>query len=390
MKLNIGENIKKLRAQKNVTQEELAGYLGVSYQAVSRWETGQCYPDIELLPEISRFFEVKMEELMGTEQIREKINAVVCKMSEVQFTDSRTALDTLHELQKEFPNDWQIKEGICSALLEEGKEDYDKVIPEMHRYGWEARLKFDKEDVWNTQLLYRSMVLAAPEEEAEEWADQLVSHLYNTKSDNMLLRYTDFRKDVDKARYWQGRAIWEYTDALSSQFRNPAQTKEGWINARRMNIRLYDAVAGIPYEENGVVHNTLFLKERIRNCITLVLETARAGQKETALQALEKAVDYLLLYADSLKQDRLTSDNPYFDFSERDIIPDNQYDYMIHDKEYSLLDYAMKMETGPGWISCLTCIRDTEEYRTQIERLRAKKLEVDELYKEELSALKNK
>lgn len=40
MKLNIGENIKKLRAQKNVTQEDLAGYLGVSYQAVSRWETG--------------------------------------------------------------------------------------------------------------------------------------------------------------------------------------------------------------------------------------------------------------------------------------------------------------------------------------------------------------
>lgn len=59
-------------------------------------------------------------------------------------------------------------------------------------------------------------------------------------------------------------------------------------------------------------------------------------------------------------------------------------------KSTSLLDYAMKMETGPGWISCLTCIRDTEEYRTQIERLRAKKLEVDELYKEELSTLKNK
>lgn len=55
MKLTIGKNLKRLRREKNITQDQLADILGVSYQSVSRWETGLCYPDIELLPTISDF-----------------------------------------------------------------------------------------------------------------------------------------------------------------------------------------------------------------------------------------------------------------------------------------------------------------------------------------------
>ncbi len=40
MKLTIGENIKNLRREKNITQEELANIFGVTYQSVSRWENG--------------------------------------------------------------------------------------------------------------------------------------------------------------------------------------------------------------------------------------------------------------------------------------------------------------------------------------------------------------
>ena len=61
----INENIAFLRKEKGITQEELAKVLGVSNQAVSKWESGQCCPDIELLPALAEFCEVSMDDLFG-------------------------------------------------------------------------------------------------------------------------------------------------------------------------------------------------------------------------------------------------------------------------------------------------------------------------------------
>ncbi len=61
--MNIGKKIKSLRLQKSVTQEELAGYLSISAQAISKWENGITTPDIQLLPELSAFFGVTIDEL---------------------------------------------------------------------------------------------------------------------------------------------------------------------------------------------------------------------------------------------------------------------------------------------------------------------------------------
>lgn len=63
--LRINENIARLRKEKGVTQEELAVALGVSNQAVSKWEAGKCCPDIEILPELARYFRVSIDELIG-------------------------------------------------------------------------------------------------------------------------------------------------------------------------------------------------------------------------------------------------------------------------------------------------------------------------------------
>ena len=65
MKLNFGENIKRLRKNRDLTQEALADALGISAQSVSKWESGQCCPDIQLLPSIAELFEVSVDELLG-------------------------------------------------------------------------------------------------------------------------------------------------------------------------------------------------------------------------------------------------------------------------------------------------------------------------------------
>lgn len=65
MKLN--EQIAYFRKQKNMTQEELATRLGVTGQAVSKWESGQCCPDVSLLPTLADIFAVSIDTLMGRE-----------------------------------------------------------------------------------------------------------------------------------------------------------------------------------------------------------------------------------------------------------------------------------------------------------------------------------
>lgn len=61
----ISETIKAKRRERELTQEELAGMLGVTKAAVSKWETAESYPDITLLPQIAQLFHITMDELFG-------------------------------------------------------------------------------------------------------------------------------------------------------------------------------------------------------------------------------------------------------------------------------------------------------------------------------------
>ena len=63
-----GERLKKLRRDNAITQDALAEYLGISYQAVSKWENSAGFPDISLLPAIASFFAVSADYLLGIDQ----------------------------------------------------------------------------------------------------------------------------------------------------------------------------------------------------------------------------------------------------------------------------------------------------------------------------------
>lgn len=63
--MTIGSKIKELRKKNDMTQEKLADYLGVSYQAVSKWECELSSPDLSLIPPLTRLFKVSADELFG-------------------------------------------------------------------------------------------------------------------------------------------------------------------------------------------------------------------------------------------------------------------------------------------------------------------------------------
>lgn len=82
--INIATILATKRREKGITQEELAAYIGVSKASVSKWETGQSYPDITFLPQLATYFNTSIDCLMGyspqmsKEEIR-KIYTQLCK-----------------------------------------------------------------------------------------------------------------------------------------------------------------------------------------------------------------------------------------------------------------------------------------------------------------------
>ena len=67
--MEFNEKLQKLRKQKGLTQEELAEVLFVSRTAISKWESGRGYPNIESLKAIAKFFSVTVDELLSTDEI---------------------------------------------------------------------------------------------------------------------------------------------------------------------------------------------------------------------------------------------------------------------------------------------------------------------------------
>ena len=65
MNLSIGNKIKTLRKQRGITQEQLADSIGISFQAVSKWENNQSCPDISVLPDLADVFGISVDELLG-------------------------------------------------------------------------------------------------------------------------------------------------------------------------------------------------------------------------------------------------------------------------------------------------------------------------------------
>ena len=108
MTIYLSENIKKLRREKDLTQETLAEFLGVTFQSVSNWERGESYPDITILPEIAKFFKVSVDELLGINKA-ENEHEINSKIAEYDnLTDHKLMQEIINDLKAKFPNDFRV------------------------------------------------------------------------------------------------------------------------------------------------------------------------------------------------------------------------------------------------------------------------------------------
>ena len=121
--LLIAENLKRLRRSMRLTQEELAERIGVTGQAVSKWERDECYPDITLLPGLANCFDVTVDELLGMGGINEKMRGVHARANTLQ-TESKylEAVAVYDEALKTFPADIGLSVARAEALAMAGEE----------------------------------------------------------------------------------------------------------------------------------------------------------------------------------------------------------------------------------------------------------------------------
>ncbi len=139
--MDLGGKIRKLRKRRNITQEVLARAMGVSFQAVSKWETGAAMPDLTMIPALASFFGVSTDELLDynkyeNDRVREEI---VTRAAEIRAERPAEAEKILREGLRKFPGDdillnnllytldpesqGEEMEDICKALMESASCD---------------------------------------------------------------------------------------------------------------------------------------------------------------------------------------------------------------------------------------------------------------------------
>ncbi len=134
------ENLKALRKEHGNTQEELADYLCISAQAVSKWERNEGSPDLSLLPQIAGFYHTTVDRLLGVDEIARQARADALTAGYNQLRhhvplDPGYRLDEGIELIRnpliEVPGDFFFEQLLAADLSYKGKQT--SAIDTMHR-----------------------------------------------------------------------------------------------------------------------------------------------------------------------------------------------------------------------------------------------------------------
>ena len=125
---NIGQRIKDLRKKNDLTQEKLADFLGVTYQSVSKWETGITMPDLALIVPLARVLGVSTDELFDFNRLEaeKQVEDICLEAYKHRFTDPARSEKILREGLQRFPGNDIILNNLLYTM--DYRERADEVI----------------------------------------------------------------------------------------------------------------------------------------------------------------------------------------------------------------------------------------------------------------------
>ena len=198
MNLNFGANLKRLRRERDMTQEELADALGLSVQAISRYETSAAYPDIEMLPVIAGYFGVTVDYILGvSEKEREsRRDDYYSRFRAADGADER--IEILNKWRAEFPDDWM---AVYNAMIAVGELSEERRDMNALRQIAKNALRRCTDPVWHDSLIYGYLNSEDDEKTALDFIDEYGSERDVSKLRLMSGYYHGHDESKERALY---------------------------------------------------------------------------------------------------------------------------------------------------------------------------------------------
>ena len=178
--LKIAQSIRKYRKEKSVTQEQMAAALGISSQSISKWECGDGYPDITLLPRIAGYLEISVDTLLGTDEVavREDVDSYFQRINEYHNAgDHHLVLPLAKEYYRKYPKEYHIATSLASHISrmpEELRKPHMPLLREACR-----RVMDECTDSTLRRSAVKIMCRICEDEELEEWLHADTEFIYD-------------------------------------------------------------------------------------------------------------------------------------------------------------------------------------------------------------------
>lgn len=282
--MSIGTTIKKLRRDKNITQEQLAELLGVSTNAVSQWECDKTAPDISHLPVLANIFEVSADVLLEIDIAKSKkqteIKEFTAKCAELHSqgkTEERLKL--CREMQKKYPNDETVRYNLMK-VLKTGyvDESFDEIVMLGEQLLQSTNMEYRTGAIRGLCLTYLDK---GNREKALQYADMI------PPAEDLHVHVLEGNELVEHCQNY----FWKVCDRMYLYMKYLIDCKDaGYTHAEKHTMlkSLYDMFHIIFSNEDFGFYNDRLT----RISFFMALESGKAGEYDRAIGELEKMVQY--------------------------------------------------------------------------------------------------
>ena len=374
MELMIAERIKQYRKKRNLTQDALAQVLSVSPQSISKWECGDGYPDITLLPAIANYFEVTVDELIGNDEISAKEDVQKNYFNVVHKLSHDEQLELALQYHKKYPRNWHIATSLMHEITRHHRDKLEEYKPLLNDIV--ERILKECTDSVSRRNAVKSMCMICDENEVDDWMKRDTRFYHEERLDIWEERY---KLMGDDEQYWMYRYAGNFlrvAHALDRLNKHPDYrgNPELCVEWNEMNLRMLNCAVNRANEDeipDGWIGEYAYVY------IRLAAGYFGLGECEKGYAYLEKVYALNERWSQIPDKTPLELGNPLI-FGKTMIMKEDYHIVMPNEKycfnfkgiRYWLHPLAQTMTLPTGW-EWFDSVRDEERFRSILEKAKA-------------------